>query len=58
MLNLVTQVQRARGFERADQFELDVLGWKVIEEPPTLNEVVLGGATMGARCVRGEWTAR
>src|SRR3954453_17560405 len=35
---LVTQVQRARGFERADQVELDVLGRQVLEQPPALAE--------------------
>ena len=28
---LVAQVQRAGGFEGADQVELDVLGWEVVE---------------------------
>src|SRR5215217_3456385 len=36
--HLVAQVQRAGGFEGADQVELDVLGWEVIEQPPALPE--------------------
>ena len=35
---LVAQVQRAGGFEGADEVELDVLGWEVVEQPAAMPE--------------------
>lgn len=35
-LHLVAQVESAVGFECADQVELDVLRWHVVEQPPAL----------------------
>ena len=36
--HLVAQVQGADGYQGADQVELDVLGWQVVEQPPALAE--------------------
>src|SRR3954451_5210601 len=36
--DFVAQVQRAGGFQRANQVELDVLGRKIVEQPSPLAE--------------------